>query len=68
MNLKFYASVAKGLELKVRRFWGIIPTFVEVREEKLVGGLYAPPVPPLSWIGLKERELYESKHVVVSEV
>ena len=37
-NLKFYTSVAKGLKLKVRKFWGLIPTFVEVTGEKLVGG------------------------------
>ena len=35
--MKFYTSVAKGLKLKVRKFWGLIPTFVEIREEKLVG-------------------------------
>ena len=29
-NLKFYTSVAKGLKLKVRKFWGPNPTFVEV--------------------------------------
>ena len=29
-NLKFYTSVEKGLKLKVRNFWGLIPTFVEV--------------------------------------
>ena len=40
--LKFYISVANGLKLKVRKFWGLIPTFVEVTEEKLVGGLFAP--------------------------
>ena len=33
-NLKFYSSVAKGLKLKVRQFWGLIPTFAEVTEEK----------------------------------
>ena len=37
-NLKFYASVAKGLKLKVRTFWGLFPMFVEVTEEKLVEG------------------------------
>ena len=42
-NLKFYTSVAKGLNLKVRKFCGLIPMFVEVIEEKLVGGLFAPP-------------------------
>ena len=39
-NLKFYTSVAKGLKLKVRKFWGLIPTFLEVTGEKLVGGAF----------------------------
>ena len=43
MNLKFYASVAKGLKLKVRKFWEVIPTFVEVTGEKLVGEAFLPP-------------------------
>ena len=30
MTLTFYNRVAKGLKLKVRRFWGLSPTFVEV--------------------------------------
>ena len=38
MVLKFYISVAKGLKLKVGMFFGLIPTFVEVTGEKLVGG------------------------------
>ena len=29
MTLKFYASVAKELKLKVRKFWGLIPAFVD---------------------------------------
>ena len=29
MSLKFYTSVTKGLKLKVRKFWELIPTFVE---------------------------------------
>ena len=33
-------DVKKGLKLKVRRFLGLIPTFVEVTEGKLVGGSY----------------------------
>ena len=37
MNLKFYTSVAKGFKLKVREFYGLVPTFVEVTGEKLVG-------------------------------
>ena len=36
-NLKFCTSVAKGLKLKVKKFWGLTPTFEEVTEEKLVG-------------------------------
>ena len=40
--MKFYTSVAKGLKLKVRKFWEIIPTFVEVTGKKLEGGLFAP--------------------------
>ena len=44
IDLKFYNSVAKGLELKVRKFCGLIPTFVEVTGEKIVTGAYlAPP-------------------------
>ena len=43
MALKFYTSVAKELKLKVRKFWGLIPTFGEVTGEKLVEGLFAPP-------------------------
>ena len=34
----FCTSVEKGLKLKVRKFWGLIPTFVEVTREKLVEG------------------------------
>ena len=35
MALTFYTIVVKGLQLKVRRFWGLIPTLVEVTVEKL---------------------------------
>ena len=34
-SLKFYTSVAKRSKLKVRKFWELIPTFVEVTGEKL---------------------------------
>ena len=37
MTLKFYASVAKWLKLKVRKLWGLIPTFTEVTGKNLVG-------------------------------
>ena len=43
VNLEFYTSVANGLKLKVRKFWGLIPTFAEVTEEKLVGTFLVPP-------------------------
>ena len=33
-NLKFYTSLSKGLKLKVRKFWSLISTFVEVTREK----------------------------------
>ena len=33
---KFYTYVANLLKLEVRKFWGLIPTFVEVTGEKLV--------------------------------
>ena len=47
--LKFYKMVAKELTLKVRKFLGLLPTFVDVIGEKLVGSFLAP-FP--SWIGL----------------
>ena len=37
MALKFYASVAKELRLKVKKIWVLILTFVEVAGEKMVG-------------------------------
>ena len=30
INLKYYTSVAKELNIKVGKFWGLTPTFVEV--------------------------------------
>ena len=38
--------MAKGLKLKVKKFWGLIPTFVEVTGEKLVGMAFLPSLPP----------------------
>ena len=51
-NLKFYTSLWKGLKLKVRKFWGIILSFIEVTGEKLVGGAFLPS--PSSWIELRK--------------
>ena len=42
MNLKFYTIVAKGLKLKFRKLCSLVPNFLEVTGEKLVGG---PPPP-----------------------
>ena len=56
MTLKFYINVAQGLKVKVRKFWGLIPTFVEVTGKKLVGGLFGLL---LSWIGLKDFNFSE---------
>ena len=50
MNLKFYTSVTKGLNKKIRKFRGLVPTFLKVTGEKLAAGggggrgrLLAPP-------------------------
>ena len=37
----------KRLKLKVRKFLGPIPAFVEATGEKLVGGPFCPPLPPI---------------------
>ena len=41
--MTFYSSVTKGLELKVRKFQGIIPTFGEVAGKKLEDEGFLPP-------------------------
>ena len=46
-NLEFYTSVTKRLKLKVGKFRGLIPTFLEVTGKKLVvggRGLFALPL------------------------
>ena len=43
MALRFDESVAKGLKLKLRKFWCLIPTFVEVTGG-LVGGTFFFPL------------------------
>ena len=44
MNLKLNESVGKGLKLKIRQLLGLISSFAEVIEEKLIGGgsLFGP--------------------------
>ena len=46
MNLKSHTSMTKKLKLKVRKVWGIVLTFAEDTEKKLVGG--GPFCPPLA--------------------
>ena len=43
INFRFYTSLSKGLKLKVKKLWGLTPTFVEVAGEKMVGRLPSPP-------------------------
>ena len=38
MALKFYAIDAKGLKLKLKKFWGLILMFVAVMGGRLVWG------------------------------
>ena len=61
-NLKFCTRVAKGLKLKVRKFWGLISRFVG---EKLVGEPFCPPPLPASWIGLI---LYLKQQLHITEI
>ena len=50
MALTFYTSVVKRLKLKVRKFWGLIPSVVEAAWETPVEvASHRPP----SWIELK---------------
>ena len=43
MGLRFYTSVTKGLKLKVAKFWGLLPTIVEVAGKKLVKEAFLLP-------------------------
>ena len=40
MALKFYANVARGLKLKIKKILVVIPTFLEVTGGKLVRGAF----------------------------
>ena len=42
MGLILCINVEKGLKLKVRKFQRLVPTFVEVTEEKLAWGFFPP--------------------------
>ena len=67
-NLKFYTSLSKGLKLKVRKFFGLIPTFVEVTGEKLVGGPFChPPSPPTPILNrVKQEKLFQISIVILA--
>ena len=62
--LEFYTSVAKGLKLKVRKFLGLTPTFVEVTGEKLIGwGDFLPhPVSILNTVNSVVQLLVQNKN------
>ena len=51
-NLKFDTKVPKGLQLKVRKFWGLVLTLLEVTGKKMEGvgrgGIFFPPPPILN--------------------
>ena len=42
MALTFYASVEKGLKLRYRKFWRLVPMFVKVTGGKMVGESFCP--------------------------
>ena len=44
MAFRFYTSDAKWLKLKVKKFLGLIFTFVDVTGEKLLGGGGLSPI------------------------
>ena len=64
MNLKFYTSEAKGLKLKVRMFYGLVPTFVEVTGEKVAGDPLLPTLPPI----LNRVNVRSSEHLDISHL
>ena len=39
-SLKFHTSVGNVWKLKFKKIWGVIPKFLEVTGEKLVGGFF----------------------------
>ena len=43
-DFKLYTGQSKGLKIKARKFWGLIPTFVEVTGGKSVEGAFLIPL------------------------
>ena len=65
-NLKFPSRVAKRLKLKLRRFWGLIPTFVEVTRGKTGRGdfLDTPILNRVNVFSKKVWYAYPVPHIV----
>ena len=62
MALRLYTSVPKGLTLKVRKFWRLGSTFVEVTGKswsRVIFGSFSPS----SWIGLNNAPVVFSNAV-----
>ena len=67
-KLKFYTNVAKGLNLKVREFCWLIPTFLEVTGGKLVeegGEVFWPPT-ILNRVKPQLRKSYRKSYIYVT--
>ena len=63
MALTFYASVEKGLKLRDRKFWRLVPTFVKVTGGKLVGGLFAPSPHFLNRVNKTHKYLMKKRNI-----
>ena len=72
VDLKFYSSVAKGLRLKVRMFWGLIPRFEKIAVEKMEGtggGFALRPHSSSVWLIIREifvNKILKDKALVMS--
>ena len=62
MALRLYTSVPKGLTLKVRKFWRLGSTFVEVTGKSLSRVIFGS-FSPSSWIGLNNTPVVFSNAV-----
>ena len=63
MVLKFYTSVTKGLKLKVRIYWWLVPRFVEIKWKKLIGEAFlaSPILNRVKLIGYTETFINKMK-------
>ena len=60
--------MAKGLTLKVKKFLGLISTFVEVIGETMVGGLFATPLLIyVKWLSDKDRSCLNMIRIHVAD-